>query len=67
MTFCQKLSEAAKTSDPVERMKLVVTYFVAALHINPTLATFRSPLFPTLGETSQHEFPTGEKLFVECI
>jgi hypothetical protein len=45
------LSKAAKTSDPIERMKYILTSFIASHYINPTLATFRSPLFPILGET----------------
>ena len=65
MCYAQNLTKAAKTDDPVERMKIIVTNFIAAHHINPTLASFRSPLFPILGETLQHEFPTGEKIFME--
>lgn len=36
-------------------------------YINPTMTTCRVPLIPIVGETLQHEFPTGEKLYCEQI
>ena len=37
MTQCGILKQAAKTSDPIERMKLVIKYYVATQFYNSTL------------------------------
>lgn len=45
------LSAAAKTSDPLERMKLVLAMYIGGHHINPEVIGLRAPLNPILGET----------------
>ena len=47
----QYLNKAAGLSDPLERIKLVVTFFVSGNYINQTLANCKVPLNPILGET----------------
>ncbi len=66
-SFCKYIKLASESQDPVERLKLLVTYQVPCLFINPTLLQCRKPLDPIIGETYQCEMPTGEKLFVEQI
>jgi len=61
------IKEATKITDPVERLKLVVTNFIANNFISPTLIQCRVPLNPIIGETYQQEMPTGEKLYCEQI
>ena len=51
MTFCHYLMKAANESDPVERMKWIIAYYVAGHYINPTIMQSRVPLNPILGET----------------
>ena len=48
-------------------MKHIVTFYVAAHFINPTLIQCRIPLNPIIGETYQREMPTGEKLYMEQL
>ena len=68
LSYCrQHLKAAANIDDPVERMKHIVTYYVAAHFINPTLIQCRIPLNPIIGETYQREMPTGEKLYMEQL
>ena len=65
-SFSRKyLKDAAKETDPFERIKHVIAFFVAPNHINPTKVQTRIPLNPILGETLQRELETGEKLYVE--
>ena len=52
-------------SDPLDRMKQVVKFFVASNFINQTLANCKVPLNPILGETLQREMATGERLYCE--
>lgn len=47
----QYLTKAAKSSDPIERLKLITTMYVAGHHINPVEIQLRAPLNPILGET----------------
>eukprot|EP00891_Asterochloris_glomerata_P004009 jgi/Astpho2/4009/Aster-01170 len=60
------LRRAALAADPVERMKLLVCWFVAGLqHV---YEDFRKPFNPILGETWQATLPQdGTQLFVEQI
>jgi len=52
LSYCNKwLKLAAKDSDPVERMKKIVAFYVSPHFINPTLIQCRIPLNPILGET----------------
>jgi hypothetical protein len=48
-------------------MKHVIKFYMSGQYINPTMTTCRVPLIPILGETLQHEFPSGEKLYCEQI
>jgi hypothetical protein len=66
-TYGQELTLAAAEKDPVKRMKHIIKFLIAGLYINPTMSTCRIPLIPILGESLQHEFPTGEKLYVEQV
>jgi len=65
MTHVNFLNKAAATSDSVERMQHVISWFIANHFINPTLMQCRIPLNPILGETYQMEMPTGEKIYCE--
>jgi hypothetical protein len=51
MTHCRVLKEAANTPDSLERMKLVIKYYIAQHCYNPTLLQCRAPLNPIIGET----------------
>lgn len=52
VSYCRRhLKTAAKIDDPVERMKHIVTFYIAAHFINPTLIQCRIPLNPIIGET----------------
>jgi len=56
------MNAAAAATDPVERMKFVMTTslsFVQPCHI------FDKPLNPILGETYQGRYPDGSKVFME--
>ena len=61
-TFPVYLNKASKTTDPVERLKLVMTanfsYFFYAQR-------FEKPLNPILGETFQAYAQDGSKIFME--
>eukprot|EP00744_Colponema_vietnamica_P003704 GILI01005632.1.p1 GENE.GILI01005632.1~~GILI01005632.1.p1 ORF type:complete len:411 (+),score=94.72 GILI01005632.1:79-1233(+) len=61
------LKRAAQTSDPVERMKLVITLVLAGLHINATSCRTKAPLNPILGETYQAGFADGTSIYCEQI
>jgi len=66
MTFSNRfLKLAAQTKDPVERMKHVISFYIACHFINPTLVGCRIPLNPILGETYQMELLTGEMMYCE--
>lgn len=64
LDFMKKASEA---TDPVERMKWIVVFFVSGNFISSTLANCKVPLNPILGETLQRDMPTGERIFCEQI
>mmetsp|Transcript_89282 Transcript_89282/g.133859 ORF Transcript_89282/g.133859 Transcript_89282/m.133859 type:complete len:435 (-) Transcript_89282:168-1472(-) len=57
------LPRAAASSDPVERMKNVVSCFVSAMTL--TCGNFLKPLNPILGETLQVDYGDGSKLYME--
>lgn len=46
------LTKAAETSDPIERLKLVITSYLAGNHITPSDCQLRAPLNPIIGETA---------------
>jgi hypothetical protein len=51
LSYCGMLAEASRCEDPIERMKLVITSYIASHFINPTLIQCRIPLNAILGET----------------
>jgi len=59
------LTKAAQTEDPIERLKLVITSYLAGNHISPTICQCRAPLNPILGETAQRSLPDGMKFYAE--
>ncbi|PNH04784.1 Oxysterol-binding protein 9, partial [Tetrabaena socialis] len=59
------LAAAAAATDPVERMKLVTTWFVAGLH--HAFTNWRKPFNPILGETWQATLSDGTSMFMEQI
>ena len=59
------LTKAAETNDPIERLKLVITSYLAGNHISPTDTQCRAPLNPILGETVQRVLPDGSKFYGE--
>ncbi|GIL82684.1 hypothetical protein Vretimale_8263 [Volvox reticuliferus] len=59
------LADASQSSDPVERMKLVTTWFVAGLH--HAFENWRKPFNPILGETWQATLSDGTTMFMEQI
>jgi hypothetical protein len=56
------LNKAKKTNDPIERMKLVITYAVAGLHMNIKQL---KPFNPILGETYEGFWPDGTQIYIE--
>lgn len=59
------LTAAAQANDPVERMKLVVSWFIAGLH--HAFENWRKPFNPILGETWQAQLSDGTAMFMEQI
>ncbi|KXZ54450.1 hypothetical protein GPECTOR_4g1001 [Gonium pectorale] len=59
------LAAASQASDPVERMKLVTTWFVAGLH--HAFENWRKPFNPILGETWQASLSDGTSMYMEQI
>lgn len=58
------LTQAAKASDALERLKLVITFSIAGLYL-PTKQL--KPFNPNLGETFQGELNDGSKIYAEHI
>lgn len=58
------LNKAAQTSDPVERLKLVITFVVSGF-FNTVENQKGKPFNPILGETFQATFSDGTKIFAE--
>lgn len=56
------LKQAAVEADPVERMKLVITFAIAGLS---NTCTPKKPFNPILGETYQATFEDGTEIFCE--
>lgn len=55
----------SQSADPVERMKWVMTFFIAGMqHV---FATWAKPFNPILGETWQGELSDGSTVFLEQI
>lgn len=56
------LNKAASITDPIERLKLVISASIGHFFIN---LSFLKPLNPILGETAQAHYPDGTKLYAE--
>jgi hypothetical protein len=56
------LTKAAETSDPLERLKLVVTFALSGLH---QTCKQKKPFNPILGETFEGRFPDGTQVYCE--
>jgi len=66
LSFCTTtMKKAALCTDPVQRMKLIVTHYIQSQFINPTLMQCRAPINPIIGETYQREMPSGVKIYCE--
>ena len=65
VTQCRFLLDAYKQTDPVERMKCILAFYISGQYISSTVTQVRVPLNPILGETLQREMGTGEKLYCE--
>lgn len=59
------LTLAAKTSDPIERIKYILCMYIGGTHINPEELQCRGPLNPILGETVQKVLEDGTKFYAE--
>jgi len=59
------LRMASETNLPLERMKLVITWFVAGLHHG--FEKWKKPFNPILGETWQASLSDGSSMFMEQI
>lgn len=53
---------AVKATDPIERMKFVISQIVSATIYNKA---FEKPLNPILGETFQAQGQDGSKIYLE--
>lgn len=58
------LTAAAHATDPVERLKLVMSFVLAGIHLAPAA---RKPFNPILGETYEANFADGTQIFCEQI
>lgn len=58
------MTAAAYATDPIERMKLVMTCSLSFLY---TCHRFDKPLNPVLGETYQGEHDDGTKIYMEQV
>mmetsp|Transcript_20369 Transcript_20369/g.52149 ORF Transcript_20369/g.52149 Transcript_20369/m.52149 type:complete len:267 (-) Transcript_20369:765-1565(-) len=56
------LNRAASSRSPVERMSLVIAYYIAGLHCS---TGFRKPLNPILGETLESVLDDGTEVYFE--
>lgn len=59
------MAKAAETSDFIERLKLIVTMYLAGHHIQPERMQLRALLNPVLGETIQAYLSDGTKCYCE--
>jgi len=55
---------AGEAKDPLQRMKLVITFVVSGFH---QVATQRKPFNPILGETYEAYWPDGTRIYNEHI
>ena len=59
------LMNAAKATDPLERLKWICGYYVGGQHRSAALVGARIPFNPIIGETLQLQGPSGEMFFAE--
>ena len=67
MSYANLLTKAANESDPLERLKKIAIFGIAAHTLNPSIVQMKVPLNPILGETLQRELETGERFYAEQI
>ncbi|CAI2382818.1 unnamed protein product [Moneuplotes crassus] len=58
------LLEAARSDNPVERLKKCITFFISGLHMSIEM---RKPFNPIIGETFEACWPDNTKIYVEHI
>lgn len=59
------LAKAVEAKDPLERLKLVITFVYSGLHMTVHSEPLKKPFNPILGETYQGCFPDGTQIFCE--
>ena len=59
------LMNAAKATDPLERLKWICGYYVGGQHRSVAMVGARIPFNPVLGETLQLTGTNGEKFYAE--
>ncbi len=62
--YLDLLVSAANTTDPIDRMKLVVAFAISGLCRQ---VSFHKPFNPILGETYQSTFANGVEVYCEQI
>lgn len=61
------ITEAAKKTDPIERLQLVTTGIISNLALNVAQMKGKGPLNPTLGESYAAVLGNGTEVYVEQI
>jgi hypothetical protein len=56
------LAAAARSSDPIERFKLVITFAISGMHLS---AQCKKPFNPILGETFEAQYRDGTQVYME--
>jgi len=65
--YTEFLNKAAEATDPIERLKYIVAFYIAGLHVNPTEMGSNGPLNPIIGETFYAQKQDGTKIWCEQI
>jgi len=63
--YTEFLKQAAASSEPYERLKLVTTFVLAGLHNSISALKSRAPLNPILGETLMAKKDDGTTIYLE--
>ena len=58
------LKRAALETNPLERMKHVITFVISGMH---QVASQRKPFNPIIGETFEGVWPDGSRIYVEHV
>ena len=61
----QYLNKAYHEQDPIERLKLISTGFIASQHVTVQMVQCRTLINASIGATAQRILPTGEKFYAE--